>query len=76
VARSAEDGGIPLDVAGTWRVQVSATTPQGTVTGINANVGIRDEEGDLPDPVSPEVPNLPASTATSTTALPPETTEG
>ena len=60
VARSAEDGGIPLDVAGTWRIQVSATTPQGTVTGINANVAISDEDGNVPDPAAPEVPDLPA----------------
>jgi copper transport protein len=77
VARSAEDGGIPLDAAGTWRIQVSAVTPQGTVTGINANVAIADEEGNVPDPASPAVPDLPASSTTSTTSLPPtETTEG
>jgi copper transport protein len=76
VARSADDGGVPLDVAGTWRVQVSANTPQGTVTGINANVDIADEEGNVPEPASPDVQNLPASSSTSTTALPPETTEG
>jgi copper transport protein len=76
VARSAEDGGIPLDAAGTWRIQVSAVTPQGTVTGINANVAIADEEGNVPDPASPAVPDLPASSTTSTTSLPPtETTE-
>ena len=59
VARS-EVGVIPLDVAGTWRIQVSAVTPQGTVTGINANVGIADEDGNVPDPASPDVPDLPA----------------
>jgi copper transport protein len=75
-ARSADDGGVPLDAAGTWRVQVSATTPQGTVTGINANVDIRDEEGNLPEPAQPDVADLPASTSTSTTSLPPETTDG
>ena len=51
-ARSADGGGVPLDAAGTWRVQVSANTPQGTVTGINANVDIRDEEGNLPEPAA------------------------
>jgi putative copper export protein len=76
VARSADNGGVPLDAAGTWRVQVSANTPQGTVTGINANVDIRDEEGNLPEPAQPDVADLPASTSTSTTSLPPETTEG
>ena len=29
IARTADDGGIPLDVAGTWRIQVSAVTPAG-----------------------------------------------
>ena len=76
LARSAEGGGVPLDAAGTWRIQVSGVTPQGTVTGINKNVTIRDEEGNIPDPASPDVADLPASTSTSTTAPPPETTEG
>ena len=67
---------IPLDVAGTWRIQVSAVTPQGTVTGINANVGIADEDGNVPDAATPEVPELPASSSTSTTAPTVETTEG
>lgn len=68
---------IPLDVAGTWRIQVSAVTPQGTVTGINANVGIADEDGNVPEPASPDVPDLPASSSTSTTApAAAETTEG
>ena len=75
VARS-EVGVIPLDVAGTWRIQVSAVTPQGTVTGINANVGIADEDGNVPDPASPDVPDLAPSTSTSTTAPVIETTEG
>jgi copper transport protein len=76
VARSGDGGGIPLDVAGPWRIQVSATTPQGTVTGINANVAIADEDGNVPDPASPDVPDLAPSTSTSTTAPPPDTTEG
>ena len=46
------------------------------MTGINKNVTIRDEEGNVPDPASPDVADLPASTSTSTTAPPPETTEG
>ena len=54
----------------------SAITPEGTVTGINANVTIRDEDGNAPDPASPNVADLPASTSTSTTSFPPETTEG
>jgi putative copper export protein/methionine-rich copper-binding protein CopC len=76
VARSGDGGGIPFDVAGTWRIQVSATTPQGAVTGINANVAIADEDGNVPDPASPDVPDLAPSTSTSTTAPPVETTEG
>jgi copper transport protein len=76
VARSGDGGGIPLDVAGTWRIQVSATTPLGAVTGINANVAIADEDGNVPDPASPDVPDLAPSTSTSTTAPPVETTEG
>ena len=67
---------IPLDAAGTWRIQVSAVTPQGTVTGINANVAIADEDGNVPDPAAVDVPDLPASSSTSTTAPAPETTEG
>ena len=51
-------------------------TPQGTVTGINANVGIADEDGNVPDPASPDVPDLAPSTSTSTTAPAVETTEG
>jgi copper transport protein len=77
IARSAGGGGIPLDAAGTWRIQVSAVTPQGTVTGINKNVAIADEEGNIPDPASVEVPELPpTSSSTTTTPPPPETTEG
>ena len=76
LARS-EGGVIPLDAAGTWRIQVSAVTPQGTVTGINKNVGIADEDGNIPDPESVDVPDLPATSSTTTTAPPPpETTEG
>jgi copper transport protein len=75
---ASSDGGIiPLDVAGTWRIQVSAVTPQGTVTGINANVPIADEDGNVPDPAAVDVPDLPATSSTTTTAPPPpETTEG
>ena len=52
-------------------------TPQGTVTGINANVAIADEDGNVPDPAAVDVPDLPASSSTSTTTpAPPETTEG
>jgi copper transport protein len=76
IARSAEGGGIPLDVAGTWRIQVSGTTPQGEVTGINANVAIRDAEGNIPDPAELDVPDLPDGTTTTTAAPASETTEG
>jgi copper transport protein len=76
LARSADDGGIPLDAAGTWRIQVSGTTPQGEVTGINANVTIRDAEGNVPDPAELDVPTLPDSTSTTTPTPATETTEG
>ena len=75
--RSGEGGGVRFDVAGTlahrdrWPRRRRAT-----VTGINANVAIADEEGNVPDPASPDVPDLAPSTSTSTTAPPPETTEG
>jgi copper transport protein len=76
VARSAEGGGIPLDAAGTWTIRVSANTAAGEISGINKNVAIYDAEGNLPDPGSLDVPDLPATSSTSTTALPaPETTE-
>lgn len=74
LARSADDGGIPLDAPGTWRIQVSATTPSGEVAGINNNVVIADADGNTVEPAAVSVPELAATTSTTTTAPTPDTT--
>ena len=64
---------IPLDVAGTWTLQISATTPTGAVDTAGGRFDVRAADGSLPSsdigsaPTNPEV--TPATTpAPSTTA--------
>jgi putative copper export protein/methionine-rich copper-binding protein CopC len=80
LAASGEGGGVPLDVGGRWRVEVSANTPQGSVPPTNLFLDIRDADGNLPPVGNANLPDPPntASTAPPATAAPtsaPETTD-
>ncbi len=73
IAETTPGGGIPLDVAGTWNLQISATTPTGAVDTAGGRFDVRAADGSLPSsdigsaPTNPEV--TPATTpAPSTTA--------
>ena len=77
VAVSAENGGIPLQVAGGWTLQVSATTPIGTSSGASSPFDVRTADGALVTPEIGSTPTQPAVTATSTTtSTTPTTTAG
>lgn len=80
VAESGPGGGVPFDVAGTWRLEVTAITPVGQVPATSTGFAIRDEDGNIP-PVGNA--NLPAPPNTASTTQPtappseaPDTTEG
>jgi copper transport protein len=73
IAVSAPDY-LPFRVAGTWTMQVSATTPQGSMAGAAAPFDVRTASGQLVTPgigTSPSTP--PVTPAPTTTAAPPTT---
>ncbi len=80
VASSGEGGGVPLDVAGRWRIEIVATTPQGDVPPTNLFLDIRDAEGNVPPVGNANLPDAPNTAATTTVTAAPtsaaETTEG
>ncbi len=74
IAVSAPDY-LPFPVAGTWTMQVSATTPQGTMSGASAPFDVRTASGQLVTPAIGTTPNAPPVTpAPTTTAAPAPTT--
>jgi copper transport protein len=71
VAQTPEDGGIPFEVAGTWTLQISASTPTGAVQGASGTFEIRAADGSLPTSnigtTPTTTPVTPATTAAPTT---------
>jgi copper transport protein len=67
-------GGVPLDVAGAWTLQVSATTATGSLTGAGSSFEVLDADGSLPTsdidttPSAPPVTPAPTVASTATTA--------
>ncbi len=49
VAVSAQGDGIPLAEAGSWRLQISASTSAGALRGARNTFDVREADGDLPD---------------------------
>jgi copper transport protein len=84
VAQSPEGTGVPLDVAGTWTLQVSAATPTGPVQA-SGTFEVRAADGSLPTsdigtsptttPVTPATTAAPTTTAGATTTASDTTTE-
>lgn len=79
-AESPAGGGVPFDVAGTWRLEVTASTPVGQVPATSTGFAIRDEEGNIPPVGNADLP-APPNTASTTQPTPPpteapDTTEG
>jgi copper transport protein len=71
IADSGTNGGVPLNVAGAWTLQVSARTTTGSLTGAGSSFDVREADGSLStseigtSPTAP--PATPAPTAASTT---------
>jgi copper transport protein len=65
---------LPFNVAGTWTMQVSATTPQGSMAGAAAPFDVRTASGQLVTPDIVSTPSAPPVTAATTTVAPPPTT--
>ena len=70
VAESPDGGGVPLDVAGTWTIEVQATLANGNVTGVRTPFQVLNDDGSTADPadvsvppISPTTTTLPATTA-------------
>jgi len=59
VASTGEDGGIPLVVAGAWRLEVSAATPTGSVSNAGGSFSVADEDGNVPSADVPELTTPP-----------------
>jgi len=77
VAASGPGGGVPFDVAGTWRLEVTAITPLGQVPATSTGFAIRDEDGDLPPVGNADLPDPPNTVSTTQATAPPvATTEG
>jgi len=64
------DDYLPLDVAGAWTMQVSATTPAGNLPGANTSFIVVNADGSVPDSDIGSIPSAPAVTAATTTAVP------
>lgn len=66
IAQSPAGAGVPLDVAGTWTLEVTAATPTGPVAGTGA-FEVRNADGSLPTAdigtIATTTPVTPASTA-------------
>ena len=74
IAETTPGGGIPLDVAGTWNLQISATTPTGAVDTAGGRFDVRAADGSLPSSDIGSAPTNPAITPATTPA--PSTTAG
>lgn len=49
IAVSARGDGIPLAESGSWRLQISASTPDGSLRGARNTFDVRERDGSLPD---------------------------
>jgi len=73
IADSGPDGGVPLNVAGAWTLQVSARTPTGDVTGANNSFDVLEADGSVStseigtSPTQPPVTPAPTSTPSPST---------
>jgi methionine-rich copper-binding protein CopC len=66
-------GGVPLDVAGAWTLQVSASTPTGSLTGAGSSFEVLQADGSLPTSDIETVPTRAPVTPAPTT-VPPSST--
>jgi hypothetical protein len=66
-------GGVPLDVAGAWTLQVSASTPTGSLTGAGSSFEVLQADGSLTTSDIETVPTGAPVTPAPTTAPPPTT---
>ena len=78
IAQSPEGSGVPLDVAGVWTLQISASTPTGAVQGAGGTFEVRAADGSLPTVTigtTPSTPPVtPATTVPASTTAPASTT--
>ena len=72
IAQSPDGSGIPLDAAGPWTLQISATTPTGSLSNAgNSQFDVRTADGALS---TTDIGTTPSTTpVTSATTLPPTT---
>jgi copper transport protein len=74
IADSGTNGGVPLNVAGAWTLQVSARTATGSVTGAGSSFDVLEADGSVRTSDIGTSPTQPPVTAAPTTAPPPSTT--
>ncbi len=74
IADSGPDGGVPFEVAGAWTLQVSASTPNGTLSEAGSSFEVLSADGSLPSsvigssPTNPPATPAPTPSATATTS--------
>jgi copper transport protein len=68
IADSGPDGGVPLDVAGAGTLQVSATAPNGSLSGAGSSFEVLAADGSRPTSVIGSSPTNPPATPRPTTA--------
>ncbi len=73
IADSGPDGGVPLNVAGAWTLQLSGRTPTGNLTGDSSSFDVREADGSVSTSEIGSSPTQPPVTATPTTVPPPST---
>jgi copper transport protein len=65
---------LPLAIAGAWTMQVSATTPTGSITDASATFNVLTTDGKVSTPEIAPTPSAPAITPAPTTTVAPTTT--
>jgi methionine-rich copper-binding protein CopC len=74
IADSGPDHGVPFEVAGAWTLQVSASTPNGTLSGAGSSFEVLSADGSQPSsvigssPTNPPATPAPTPSATATTS--------
>jgi copper transport protein len=68
IADSGPDGGVPLEVPGAWTLQVSASTPSGTLAGAGSTFDVLAADGSQATSVIESSPTAPPATPRPTTA--------
>jgi copper transport protein len=68
IADSGPNGGVPLEVAGAWTLQVSASTASGSLAGAGSTFDVLAADGSQPTSVIESSPTAPPATPRPTTA--------